>query len=103
MNYHEILFFVMAILGMISHYLKKYAKKETTVSIYEWFGASNLPGSVASIGTLIFTVSSAIASGVITPDMSIWAIVYAGMTTGIAVDSTTNSDGAVKEEPKADQ
>jgi hypothetical protein len=97
MEFNEILFFVMSCIGMVSHYFKKYAKNETTVTIWEWFGASNLPGSVASIGSLLFAVSSAIASGTITPEMSMWSVIFIGMTTGIAIDSTTNSDGSQAE------
>jgi phosphoribosylcarboxyaminoimidazole (NCAIR) mutase len=97
MEFNEILFFVISCLGMVSHYFKKYAKNETTVTIWEWFGAANLPGSVASIGSLLFAVSSAIASGTITPEMSMWSVIFIGMTTGIAIDSTTNSDGTQAE------
>lgn len=98
MDFNEALFLITAVLGMVTHYLKKYTKNETSVSIYEWFGSSNLPGSVASIGSLVFAVASAISSGVITPNMSMWSVIFIGMTTGIAIDSTTNSDGSTKKE-----
>jgi hypothetical protein len=96
MSINEILFIVSAIIGMVVHYVKKYVKGETTVSMYEWFGKANLPATIAAIGTLFTAIVSALASGLILPDASIWAVLYTGITTGIAVDSAANSDGEAK-------
>lgn len=89
---NEILFAVTVIIGMIAHYGKKYYKAETTVTAKEWFGSSNLPGSIASIGTAIAVIVTALSNGVITESMTVWSVIYTGFVTGFAVDSSTNKD-----------
>lgn len=91
---NEILFAVATIVGMISHFVKKKLKNETTVNLKEWFGTSNLPGSLTSIGTALTIIVTALSNGVITPGMSVLTVIYVGLTTGFAVDSTTNKDQA---------
>ena len=89
---NEIIFAVATIIGMIAHYVKKRFKYETTVNLREWFGSSNWPGSITSIGTAITIIIAALSNGVITETMPFWSVVYVGLTTGFAVDSTTNMD-----------
>lgn len=92
----DIVFIVSGFLGMVSHYMKKYAKKQTKASITEWFGRNNLSGSLSSFGAFLVACVTALGSGVITPEMNLYAVIYAGLMTGFAVDSGFNSDKVAK-------
>ena len=91
---NEILFAVATIVGLVSHYIKKRLKNETAVPIHEWFGSSNWPGSLTSIGTTIAIIVTALANGVIVEGMTFWSVIYTGFLTGYAIDSSTNTDQA---------
>jgi hypothetical protein len=93
---NEITFAVATMIGMIVHYGKKRVKAETDVSIAQWFGTANVYGSIASIGSAIAVIITALAGGIITEQMDFWSVVYVGFTTGFAVDSSTNSDSVGK-------
>jgi len=93
---NDIVFAGATVSGMVAHYVKKSLKSETGCKITEWFGSQHLPGSIASLGSACMVVVAALSQGVITPDMEFWPVVYIGLTTGYAVDSTANSDGSSK-------
>jgi hypothetical protein len=94
---NEILFAAATFTGMVAHYYKKNLKNETYTSIKEWFGASHWPSSIASFSTAGMVVITALSNDVILPEMTIWSVLYIGLTTGYAVDSTTNTDGTAKQ------
>ena len=98
---NEIIFAVATILGMLGHYLKKKLKNETQVNLKEWFGSSHWPGSIAALGSAATVIVAALSNGVIVESMSFWAVAYVGLTTGFAIDSTTNSDEVAHEAAKA--
>jgi hypothetical protein len=91
-NANYISFIFCAALGGVTHYLKKYIKKETDVSIVEWFSSSNLNASIYTGIVFTFIIIGTISSGVITADMNFWAVMYSGFMTGFAIDSGVNSD-----------
>lgn len=86
--------------GMVFHYAKKWAKDETTSSFTGWFGKDNINATMMAFGALGTAIVGALGSGLITPDMNMYAIVYAGLTTGFAIDSGFNK-GAVVATPAA--
>jgi hypothetical protein len=90
---NELIFAASTLAGMVGHYVKKSFKGETECNLKDWFGAQHLPGSVASLGTSLMVIIGALSNGVITPEMAFWPVVYIGLTTGYAIDSTANSDG----------
>ena len=90
---NEIIFAFATGAGMVAHYIKKKLKDETSVNIGQWFGSANLPGSILSIGSALTIIIAALSNGIINEAMSFWSVVYMGIVTGLAVDSTTNSDG----------
>ena len=89
---NEIAFAAASGIGAVFHYAKKYAKKETQAALHEWFGSANLPATIAALGTLVMTVGGVLASGAI-DTQTLGAVIYAGLTTGFAIDSAANSDG----------
>ena len=91
-NVNYISFILCSLLGGVAHYLKKYAKGETTVGMSQWFGRSNLPASLYTGIVFFFIVVGTISSGVITAEMNFWTAMYSGFMTGLAIDSTINSD-----------
>jgi hypothetical protein len=92
MHGNEIIFTISTIIGLIIHYAKKRLKNETETSLKEWFTTSNPAGSIASIGSSIVVIVTALANGVINETMTFWSVVYIGLVTGLAVDSATNKD-----------
>lgn len=95
---NELIFAASTVSGMVSHFIKKSFKGETSCNFKDWFGKQHLPGSVASLGSVLMIIITALANGVITPEMAFWPVVYIGLTTGFAVDSVANSDGTKKSE-----
>jgi hypothetical protein len=90
-------FILAVLLGMLGHYAKKRAKKETKVSLKEWFGNFNIYGTISSIITSLIAVVGVVANNLITDDMSLATAIYIGLTSGFAIDSATNSDGVVEQ------
>lgn len=91
-NINQIIFIICGLIGGLAHYFKKYLKKETDVNLYEWFGPSNTIATVYTLIVFIFIMIGALASGMISIGMSIWAVMYTGFITGFAVDAGVNSD-----------
>ena len=93
---NELLFAGSTIFGAIAHYFKKYARGQTTVPIWEWFGKANAMNTMMMFGALCSAIVAALASGVLVPGMSMWAVVWAGLATGFAVDSGFNADNSAQ-------
>lgn len=85
-----------SVVGMVAHYAKKWAMDETTSKVHEWFGKDDLRATILTFGALGSAIIGALGSGLITPDMNIFAVVYAGLTTGFAVDSGFNRGSKTK-------
>lgn len=96
----DLVFVGSGLAGMVGHYVKKWAKSETDASLKEWFGKDNVNASMMAFGAFGTAVIAALGSGLITPDMNVFAVVYAGLTTGWAVDSGFNKDSAAKDVAK---
>lgn len=86
----NIIFVVSGLIGMVCHYVKKYAKNETSSSFKGYFGRDNLNATINTFGAFGMAILGALSSGIITPQMTVWAVLYAGLTTGWAVDSGFN-------------
>lgn len=99
----DAIFVVSGFLGMVFHYMKKKTKKQTKASMLGWFGKDNGAASMTTLGAFAMACIAALNSGVITPEMNVYAVMYAGLTTGFAIDSGFNSDKetAVKKVSKA--
>ena len=95
----DAIFVMSSLAGMVFHYAKKWAKDETTSTLSGWFGKDNINATLMAFGALGTAIFGALGSGLITPDMNLYAIVYAGLTTGFAIDSGFNK-GAVATTPK---
>lgn len=98
----DIVFVVAGFAGMVLHYVKKKAKAETLASMAGYFIHNNLAATLSALGVFGMAVIGALGSGVITPDMNLWAILYAGLTTGFSIDSGFNSESekpVVSEKP----
>lgn len=91
-NINYIAFILCAVVGGVTHYLKKYLKKETTVKMSQWFGKSNSLATIYTFIMFFFVLVGTISSGVISTDMNFWACMYSGFMTGFAIDSGLNSD-----------
>jgi hypothetical protein len=87
----DAIFVASSFAGMVVHYVKKWAKDETHSSLAGWFGKDNINATLMAFGALGTAIIGALGSGLITPDMNLYALVYAGLTTGFAVDSGFNS------------
>ena len=95
-NQAQIVFMICALLGGITHYLKKVLKEETSVKLYEWFGAANLTATVYTLLTFVSVITLALTTGVISSETSYWAAMYTGFVTGFAIDSSFNDAGSSK-------
>jgi|694.fasta_scaffold00062_47 hypothetical protein len=89
---YQAIFSYGVIIGMIGHYAKKKIKEETEVKLSEWFGSVGLYGTISSISAAFMAILGALSNGLITPDMSIYSLLYIGLTTGYTVDSSLNND-----------
>lgn len=93
MNYsHEISFIACSLIGGMMHYAKKFLRKETDVSMAQWFGKSNWVATIYTLVMFIFVSIGALAGGVINAQTDFWAVLYTGFVTGFAIDSGFNSD-----------
>jgi hypothetical protein len=102
---HEISFILCSLIGGMMHYTKKFLRKETDVSMAQWFGKSNWVATVYTIVMFIFITIGALAGGVINEKTDFWAVLYTGFVTGFAVDAGFNSDKNITQsltEVKAD-
>jgi hypothetical protein len=86
----NVLFVFSSLCGMGFHYLKKWSKGETTSSIGGWFGKDNIGATITTFSAFGAAMFTAINTGIITPDMSLLSVLYAGVTTGFAIDSGFN-------------
>lgn len=92
-TYHNDLAFILCgLVGGLTHYLKKSLKGETTAKLWQWFGPANAESTIYTLIVFTFVMIGALASGIITPGMTIWAVFYSGFITGYAVDSGVNSN-----------
>lgn len=89
---YQAIFSYGVIAGMIGHYAKKKIKDETDVKLSEWFGTVGLYGTISSISAAFMAILGALSNNLITPDMSIYSLLYIGITTGYTVDSSLNND-----------
>lgn len=98
----DAIFIGSGFVGMIFHFIKKKAKKETSSSIVGYFGKDNFAATICMFGAFATAVITALNSGIINDQMDLWGVLYAGLTTGFAVDAGFNSgsDPVVKEETK---
>jgi hypothetical protein len=97
----DAIFIGSGFVGMVCHYIKKKAKKETSSTMAGYFGKDNAASTITMLGAFFLAVVTALNSGIINPQMDLWGILYAGLTTGFAVDSGFNSgnDPLPKEDP----
>lgn len=91
-NVNELIFIVCGVVGGIMHYMKKVSAGETAVTLVEWFGKSNWSASIYTLVVFTFMMVGAIAAGVVNDQTDVWAAMYAGFTTGFAVDAGFNGD-----------
>jgi len=89
-----------SVIGMVAHYAKKWALDETTSRVHEWFGKDDLRATILTFGALGSAIIGALGAGLITPDMNMFAVIYAGLTTGFAVDSGFNRGTKPTVKPK---
>lgn len=90
--YNEIAFIICALLGGMMHYTKKFLRKETEVSLWQWFGKANWVTTFYTVVMFIFVTIGALAGGIINEHTDFWAVLYTGFITGFAVDAGFNSD-----------
>jgi hypothetical protein len=88
----DIAFITCAMLGGIMHYTKKFLRKETTVTMTQWFGKANAAASFYTLVMFMFVMVGALAGGIINESTDFWTVLYTGFITGFAVDSGFNSD-----------
>jgi hypothetical protein len=86
----NIIFAASGLVGMAAHYIKKWARSETSSSIIGYFGKDNINATLNTFGAYCVAVIGALGTGVITSDMNVYGIIYAGLTMGFAVDSSFN-------------
>jgi hypothetical protein len=94
----DVIFVASGFAGMVFHYIKKWARSETSSSMSGYFGKDNVNATMVTLGAFCMAVIGALGAGVITPEMNFYAVIYAGLTMGFAVDSGFNkgSDPEVK-------
>ena len=94
-HWFEIVFFVSGFIGALAHYTKQYMQDHTTVNIHSWY-TDDLEKTAHALIAYITAASSAIGSGVVSIDSTIYAVIYAGILTGFSADSFN----AVRDEKK---
>jgi hypothetical protein len=87
------IFVYFVIIGMIGHYAKKRVKSETDVTLNEWFCNFKVYSTILTVVTALMVIFGALANNIINDSMTIYTIVYTGLTSGFAIDSLTNNDG----------
>lgn len=92
MHDHEIIFAIAVAIGMLMHYCKKNLKQETAVTCVQWFTTSNVKASLCTAFTATLAIIGALSNNLITDDMSLWTVLYVGLTTGYTTDSASNSE-----------
>lgn len=96
--WNELAFIICSLIGGMMHYTKKFLRKETDASMFQWFGKKNWVASVYTIVMFIFVTIGALAGGIINEKTDFWAILYTGFVTGFAVDAGFNSDKSITAE-----
>jgi hypothetical protein len=91
-----LVFIAAGFAGMVSHFFKKKIKGETNATLVSWFTHNNPQASMYTIGAFSFAMFSALNTGMITNQMTVWNVIYAGLTTGFAIDSGFNNDDSSK-------
>jgi hypothetical protein len=86
----NVIFIGSGLAGMVAHYMKKWARSETTSSLAGYFGKDNINATFATLGAFGTAVIGALGTGAITPEMNMYGVIYAGLTMGFAVDSSFN-------------
>lgn len=94
-NASQVAFVICIILGIISHYIKKYLKGETTTKLYEWYGRENISATLYSVFFALVVIGGALVTGAVDSDTGFWTSMYAGFVTGFALDSGFNGDSQV--------
>ena len=92
----ELVYFGSALIGGCMHYMKKRLTKETNVSFNNWFGKSNLPATIYTFIMFCIVIIGTIATGIVTPTMDIWALIYTGFVTGFSIDAGFNTADDIK-------
>lgn len=92
----EIVYFSSALTGGCMHYLKKKITKETNVSFKNWFGKSNLHATIYTFVMFCIVIIGTIATGIISPTMDVWTLIYTGFVTGFSIDAGFNSADDIK-------
>lgn len=93
----QVVFVGSSVVGMLAHYVKKWAFDETSSKVHEWFGKDNLRATIITFSALATAICGALGSGAVTPDMNLFGVIYAGLTTGFAVDSGFNKGAPPKQ------
>lgn len=99
LNINGLGFILAACVGAIAHWLKVYKYGQTTLHVWDWFGPQNWASTLYSFIAFIAALIGGVATGVVNEQMSIWAAIYSGFTTGFAVDSIATS-GSDDEKPQ---
>ena len=87
----HVVFISAGVVGMIAHWLKKWAKGETSSSLTGYFIKDEINSTFTMLGAFGYAVLGAFATGTITSTSSMYSIVYAGIAAGFAIDSGFNA------------
>jgi hypothetical protein len=94
---NQIAFIICALFGGFAHYLKKYLRKETDVSLFDWYGSANLASTLYTVIIFVFTMIGALAGDIVNAQTGFWACLYTGFVTGFAIDAGFNSDAKISD------
>ncbi len=86
------IFIYFVIIGMLGHYAKKRVKSETDVTVKEWFCNFKVYSTILTVVTALIVIFGALSNNIINDSMTIYTIIYTGLTSGFAIDSLTNND-----------
>ena len=86
----QITFIIGGCIGGISHWLKKFSMGETTATLKNWYGSTNLLATIYTIIAFLFTIIGLLSGDVITAQTGIWSALYTGFVSGFAIDSGFN-------------
>ena len=87
--YLSLLFCLANLLGMLAHYVKKWARGQYRGNLWAYLIADNPRASLAAIITCLGSAAGVIATGTL-HGMSVATALWLGLLTGYTVDSAVN-------------
>lgn len=83
--------FAGGLVGMVSHWFKKFWKDETSSDLVQWFFIKNFRGTIYATGAMLASISATMMPLPV-ESTTLWGAVTLGYGLGWASDSAANGD-----------